>query len=580
MSCQRTAQQPLPANTIWSSTMAKTSPGRTPTAAGEQHLHRAIGLPALTLIGVGGIIGSGWLLGALTAAKVAGGASLISWILGAAIMAVLALVHAELGAAYPVSGGTARFPFLAFGGLGGFTGGWMSWLYNVTVAPIEAEASLSYLDSHYTGLHFINSSGLLTGRGILAGAGFMLLFCVINAMGVKWLSDTNAVVVIWKIFIPVLAVVALMTTSFHASNFTAGGGFAPFGFHGIFAALPLGVIFAEGGFEMAIQVGGEAKNPQRNIPRAVIFSLIIGALIYLLLEVAFVGALNPANLVHGWANPIGGVQGFGPYATLATAAGLGWLVSLLLIDAVISPAGAGLVYIGTSSRLSYALGRNGYFPPAISRISKRGVPLVSIIISFVAGMLFFLPFPSWSGLVELATSAMVFMYAMAPLALGGLRREDSGRYRPYRLPAAGVLSPLAFVFANLLVYFAGFSTVFWLEVLIVLGFIVFAIYQVRLPKARRTILDIRAALWVLPWLAGVLLLSWLGRYNGSPPRVFGVTLLATNHLPSWWDLAAIAAFSLVIYYWAVHSTLPHLRINAAVEDVETEASVELEKSLV
>ena len=201
----------------------------------------------------------------------AGGGSLISWLLGAAVLAVLALVHAELGSTYPVSGGTARFPFLAFGALGGFTGGWMSWLYNVTVAPIEAEASLSYLDSHYTGLHFINASGLLTGRGIMAGAGFLLVFVVINAMGVRWLSDTNAVAVIWKVFIPLLTVVALMTTRFHASNFTAGGGFAPYGFHGVFAALPLGVIFAEAGFEMCIQVGGEAKNPQKNIPRAVIF---------------------------------------------------------------------------------------------------------------------------------------------------------------------------------------------------------------------------------------------------------------------------------------------------------------------
>jgi len=198
----------------------------------------------------------------------------------------------------------------------------------------------------------------------------------------------------------------------------------------------------------------------------------------------------------------------------------------------------------------------------------------------VVGILVFLPFPSWGGLVGLATSAMVFMYAMAPLALGGLRREDPGRHRPYRLPAAGVLSPLAFIFANLLVYFAGFSTVFWLEVLIVLGFLAFASYQVSLPAARRTIIDPRAAAWVLPWLAGLLLLSWLGRYNGSPPTVFGITMAARLILPNWWDLAAIAAFSLVIYYWAVHSTLPHQRITAAVEDVETEASVELDESLV
>jgi hypothetical protein len=57
--------------------------------------------------------------------------------------------------------------------------------------------------------------------------------------------------------------------------------------------------------------------------------------------------------------------------------------------------------------------------------------------------------------------------------------------------------------------------------------------------------------------------------------VFGVALLATSHLPNWQDLAAIAAFSPVIY-WAVHSTLPHQRIGAAVADVETEAFVELE----
>jgi len=87
------------------------------------------------MISLGTMIGSGWLLGALTAAKVAGGASLISWIIGAAVLAVIALVHAELGSTYPVSGGTARFPFLTFGALGGFTGGWMGWLYNVTIPP-------------------------------------------------------------------------------------------------------------------------------------------------------------------------------------------------------------------------------------------------------------------------------------------------------------------------------------------------------------------------------------------------------------------------------------------------------------
>ena len=76
--------------------MARTFPGITLTKSGENHLHRAVGLRGLTFLSLGSIIGSGWLLGALTAAKVAGGASLISWILGGAIIALLALVHAEL----------------------------------------------------------------------------------------------------------------------------------------------------------------------------------------------------------------------------------------------------------------------------------------------------------------------------------------------------------------------------------------------------------------------------------------------------------------------------------------------------
>ncbi len=450
----------------------------------------------------------------------------------------------------------------------------MAWIQAVTIAPIEVEATLGYLNSKFTGLGLVNTNGTLDGKGIAIGAGFMLVFSVINTLGVRWLAETNSIAVIWKVLVPTITIFALLFTVFHFGNFSAGGGFAPYGFHGIFAALPLGIVFALEGFEQAIQVGGEAENPQRNIPRAVILSMIIGTLIYLLLEFAFVGALNPHNLVHGWATPITGVKAFGPYATLATSAGLGWLATLLIIDAVVSPAGTGLVYIGTSSRLSYGLGRNGYFPRIISQISRTGVPFVSIVIAFIIGMLVFLPFPSWSGLVGLVTSATVLMYAMAPLSLAGLRRADPDRRRAYRLPAAGVLCPLAFIFANFIVYFAGFSTIFWLYVIIVVGYLAFAGYQASLPAARRTIIDWRAAVWILPWLAGLIVISWLGRYDGVPPKVFGVTLLATKHIPNWWDLAIVAAFSLVIFYWAVHSTMSREKVLAAVADVEAEADVQ------
>jgi amino acid transporter len=559
--------------------LATTTPGTAPQ--GEYHLHRKVGLRPLTMISLGSIIGSGWLLGALHAATVAGAASLLSWVIAGIVLGILALVHAELGSTYPISGGTARFPFMVFGALGGFAGGWMAFLQAVTIAPIEVEASLGYLQSKFPGTFDVyNAAGTaLNGKGIAWGALFMLVFTVINLLGVRWLAETNSIAVYWKIAIPLITILALIFTSFHTANFTAGGGFMPYGFHGVFGALALGVIFAAEGFEQAIQVGGETINPQRNIPRAVLYSMAIGIVIYLLLEVAFIGALNPKNLVHGWANPIPGVGSFGPYASLATVLGLGWLSTLLIIDAVVSPAGTGLVYLGTSSRLSYGLGRNGYFPGGISRIDRRGVPIVSIIICFIIGMLTFLPFPSWSGLVGLVTSATVIMYSFAPISLAGLRHRDPDRPRAYRLPAYQVLCPVAFIAANMFVYFSGFSTVFWLYMFILAGVIIFAAYQLSLPAAKRTIIDWRSAQWIVPWLVALLIIAWLGNYDGSPPTVFGVTLLATHHLHQWWDILAVAAMSLAVYYWAVSSAMSAAKVQEAVTDVENEASIELETSL-
>jgi amino acid transporter len=560
--------------------MAATAPGAGST--GEYHLHRKVGLRGMTLVSLGSIIGSGWLFGALGAASAAGGGgSLLTWIIAAIVLGLLALVHAELGSTYPVSGGTARFPYMAFGGLGGFAGGWMAWIQAVTIAPIEVEASLSHLQARFPGgFHVYTASGTLTLAGVLWGLLFMAFFTIVNVMGVKWLAETNSIAMIWKLLIPTTTIFALLFTDFHGGNFTAGGGFAPSGAHGVLAALSAGVIFAAEGFEQAIQIGGETVNPQKNIPRALLLAMLIGTIFYLLLDAAFVGAVNPVDILHNWKNPLPKQAALGPYITLTTQAGLGWLATLLTIDAVVSPGGTGLVYLGTSSRLSYGLGRNGYFPNIISRINARGVPIVSIGISFVIGMLTFLPFPDWFGLVGLITSATVLMYAMAPLALAGLRRQDPDRPRGFRLPAAWLLSPLAFIAANIVVYVAGYSTIFWMEMFVLAGFVIFGLYQATLPAEKRTILNLRSATWLLPWLASILIIAWLGRYDGNPTKVFGVTLIATHRIGEWWDLLLVAAMSLGIYYWASFTAMPVDQVQTAVAEVESEASIELESHLV
>src|SRR5919198_2198514 len=113
-------------------------------ARGPSGLRRDVGLIGLMWASVGSIIGSGWLYGAQKAVVVAGPAALISWIIGAIAIVLLALVHAELGGLFPVAGGTARYPHYAFGGLAGMSFGWFSWLQAATVAPIEVYAMIGY----------------------------------------------------------------------------------------------------------------------------------------------------------------------------------------------------------------------------------------------------------------------------------------------------------------------------------------------------------------------------------------------------------------------------------------------------
>lgn len=245
---------------------------------------------------------------------------------------------------------------------------------------------------------------------------------------------------------------------------------------------------------------------------------------------------------------------FGPYATLATELGLGWLAVILYVDAFISPADTALVYMGTSARLAYGLGHAGYVPKGVSALSSRGVPYTSIILTFVVGLIFFLPFPTWRSLVGLITDATVIMYAFAPITLMALRKADPHRNRPYRLRAASILAPVAFIAANEIIYWTSWETVEKLMLAIVLGYVVFGIsFAVGRPMERLP-LDSRTLIWILPWFLGLAVISYHGQYGG------------TKLIPEWIDLGVVAVFSLVIFFVAVQLRLPTDRVAAAIED--------------
>src|SRR5207247_9215061 len=200
--------------------------------------------------------------------------------------------------------------------------------------------------------------------------------------------------------------------------------------------------------------------------------MVVAIVLYIALQVAFILALDPSSLSQGWAavSFSGNAQLYGPFAGLATGLGLGWLAILLYTDAIVSPGGTGLIYTGASARLTFALGRNGFIPSVFARLTPRGTPLFAIAFSFLCGLVILLPFPGWQQLVGFISAAAVLTYGMAPLALGALRRQDPGRPRLFRLPAASLVAPAAFVVASEIVLFTGWAVVWKLIVAFLIGF--------------------------------------------------------------------------------------------------------------
>jgi amino acid transporter len=531
-------------------------------------LQRDVSTVGLLFFSLGSIIGSGWLFGSLYAAQVAGPAAIISWVGGGLVMIILALVHAELGAMYPVAGGSARYPHFAFGSLAGFSIGWIVWVGSVTVAPIEVLAVTTYLVQWFPWM-MISQGGteVLTGLGIVFSVALMGVFTIINLLGVGSLAKSNNVIMIWKVAVPFLAVIVLLIAAFNGSNFTSEqGGFAPFGITGILSALGVGgIVFAYQGFEQAIQLGGETRNPGRNIPLAVIGSMIIGVILYIGLQFAFIGAIHPSELKDGWA-VISFPQDAGPFAGIATAVGVGWLATIVYIDAMVSPGGTGLIYIGASSRLSFALGRNHYIPHQAGYLTQGGVPIVSIIASFIIGCIAFLPFPAWSALVNFIVSATVMGYATVPLALGAMRRQEPDHPRPFKLPAGEVIAVAAFVIANLIIYWSGWDVLWRLYIAIAVGYVLLGIGHIVNPSEFLPRLDWRGGSWLWPYFIGLAILSYLS------PTDFG----GTGLLPFGIDIILVAAFSIAIYYYAMSVRLTPEEVRSHVADARAESEEEEE----
>ncbi|MEU8459991.1 APC family permease [Streptomyces sp. NPDC029003] len=209
---------------------------------------KGLSLFALIMIGIGSVLGSGWLFGAGTAAQVAGPAALAAWVIGAVFIGMIAMSYAEVGAAYPIPGGMARYGALSHGPVLGFITGWAVWIAVASLIPIESIAATQYMSSWSFGWarDLVDArSHQLTASGMVVALGLTFLLWLSCYWSVQLLAKINAALTLVKFAIPVPAVAALIASGFHTENFTAHGGFAPNGWTAVLTAVTTsGVVFA------------------------------------------------------------------------------------------------------------------------------------------------------------------------------------------------------------------------------------------------------------------------------------------------------------------------------------------------
>lgn len=509
----------------------------------------------LLWVSVSAMVGSGWLFAPFYAAKIAGPAAILSWLIGGILVMFSAFTLAELSTMLPLAGGITRFPQLSHGTAVGFTMSWVAWLSLTMIPVIEVQALVQY-SANYLPFLTLQSSGqtVLSLPGLLATAGLLILISTINVFRVDRVTQANSKISYLKMLIPISTIGVLLLFRGHYNNLSDIGFFED-GWSGVFAALPgAGIAFSYFGFNSAIALAKEVKNPQKSMPFALMGSLLLCTLLYMAIQLAFIVAVPPQFLTQGWSG-LEFVGEAGPFVGLALLLGLVPLSIVLYIDAFISPLGSAMVTMTSNSRIQMGMSLIGYFPEYYQKLNDKGAPARGILLNLLLGLTLLLPFPGWQQMAEFIIAALVFSHAFAPLSLITLRQQIPHQARPFRLPFYYFMSYLAFAILNLMLYWCGWSTLWKMYLALALGYVF--LWARRHTKTADSLppMDFKHARWLWPYLMSTALIAYTGHFGGG-----------LKWLPKPWDLISVISMSTLIFVWAGVSGKAPERVQKEVDE--------------
>ncbi|HLB32938.1 MAG TPA: APC family permease [Chthoniobacterales bacterium] len=382
--------------------------------------HKKISLFSATALSATAMVGSGWLFSAQLNARLAGNYAFLSWFLAAVLVMAIGLCLSQVVAVYPVRGATTRSSALSHNPIFGMPFAFSNWFGLMVCVATEAQATTEYLSAYMKNNSLMDVMGL-TFYGKSLALGILFLYLVINFYGIKLLSKVNNVVTVLKIFTPLFAIILFLITKFDKSNFQLATNSIYHASSTLTAIVGAGLIYSYNGFQLAAAFASEIKNPKRNVPLSIIISICLVMVVYMALQLSFMGAVPHAMLAGGWAS----LNLHSPLMNLALLLGLNFLALLLTADSVISPSGTGYAYLGASARMFYAMATEGQMPKwsigklnPIYNICRRSLLLNWILIALVLWNS-----QSWSTLMLVVTGYNLIGYMAAPISMGAIKPQ-------------------------------------------------------------------------------------------------------------------------------------------------------------
>jgi len=400
-------------------------------------LKRQLGLLDSTMINVGTIIASAIFIVPSTIASQlhASAPAILVWVVGGAVSLLGALAVAELGAAMPKAGGLYAYLGEAYGPVWGYLYGWTA---GVVINPASI-AAIAVGFATYVGFFLPLGTAGIKSVAILS----IVALTVLNCLGVKPGTVTQNVLTLIKIgLVAALIVIGFVLPGGSAANFeplwpaaSLGSLITPFGI------AMVAVLWAYDGWIEITYVGGEVKDPGRNLPRSIVLATLIAVALYCLVTASFSYVLSPSRLA---ASPL--VASDAAQVTLGRAG-----AGLVAVAIMISTLGSNNGIVLTAARIPYAMARDGLLPRALARVDPRFVtPVTSLVVQGVIAIaLTWISIePSWKDtygrLFTYVVLGEFIFYALSAGAVIVLRRRAPEMPRPYRTWGYPV-TPLVFV---------------------------------------------------------------------------------------------------------------------------------------